>query len=350
MKRSMCGGILLASLAGMLACSGDPTGDLVGKNITIQANPTSLFLAQGDTKAVLVTVVDEQGNQQALTGLQPTATGGVTVLEDSSYQTTSAGALPTTRRLLVTGSAPGAATVSITANGVSTDVPVKVTPVSASVTVSNTAPAANEGLVITLPAGYKFGSGAGASVEGTAGVVQSEAPDSSAITVLLPPGSTGQLTVDSVAVDFAPGVLFSLPTDQTVTVGAVTPLAGTSSPSTAPAITIQPPGGSTLFYDGGPFDGTAFGFPTRYYKITVADTTGLTTTVDWPSPEDLGLYFFLADGTTDFGSPGDAGGGGAHPESTDNVFPPGTYIMAVINFNTTVPPYYALTITTDPTQ
>jgi hypothetical protein len=354
MKRSMCGGILLASLAGMLACSGDPTGDLVGKDLTIQSDPTSLFEAQGETKAVLVTVQDAQGNQQAITDFVPTATGGVTVVEDSSYQPTSAGALPTTRRLLVTGSAPGAATVSVAANGVSLDIPVKVTPTSASVTVSNPAPAANEGLVITLPAGYKFGSGAGASVEGVAGVTQSVAPDSSAVTVLLPPGTTGQVTVDSVAVDFAPGVLFSLPTDQNVTVGPVTPLSGTESAAGAPPITIQPPGGSTLFFDGGTFDyqapilGGQFGtFPARLYKITVADTTTLTTTVDWPSPEDLGIYFFQSNGTTETGSPGDAGGGGAHPETTTNTFAPGTYLMAIVNFNATNPAYFALTITTE---
>src|SRR5690349_17883845 len=131
MKRSMCGGILLAGLAGMLACSGDPTGDLVGKDLAIQSNPTSLFEAQGETKAVIVTVVDAQGNQQAITDFTPTATGGVTAVEDSTYQPTAAGELPATRRVLVTGTAPGAATVTLTANGVSKDVPVKVTPTSA---------------------------------------------------------------------------------------------------------------------------------------------------------------------------------------------------------------------------
>jgi hypothetical protein len=346
----MCGGFLLAAATGMLACSGDPTGDLVGTGAAISATPSSLFMAQGETKAVTISVLDAQGNGLEITDFQAApGSAAVAVVEDSTYLVTNAGApLSTSRRVNITGQSPAATTVAVTANGVTLDVPVKVTPTSATVTVSTTTPAANEGLVITLPAGYKFGSGAGASVEGAVGAVQSVAPDSTAITVLLPPGATGQLTVDSVAVDFAPGVLFSLPTDQTVTVGAVTPLAGTESPSTAPPVTIQPPGGSTLFFDGGTFDGTAFGaFPTRYYKITVADTTILTTTIDWPSPEDLGLYFFLSDGSTDFGSPADAGGGGAHPESATNTFPPGTYVMGVVNFNLTNPPYFALTLTTE---
>jgi len=211
-------------------------------------------------------------------------------------------------------------------------------------------------VVVTLPAGYKFGNGAGANIDGAAGFVSAVAPDSSSITVLLPPGATGTLTVDSVGVDFAPGVQFSLETDQTVTVGAVTPQAGTGSTGSAPAVTIPPPGGTTFFYDGGTYDASmplvvpdvgTFQIPSRVYKITVADTTALTTTVDWTSPEDLGLYFFASNGTTAFGAVGDAGGGGVHPETVDNTFPPGTYYVAVMNFSDPVtnPPWIALSFT-----
>jgi hypothetical protein len=351
----MCGGFLLAALAGMLACSGDPTGDLVGANPTIQSDPSSLFLAQGDTKPVTIRVVDAQGNALDVTDLNVVPGPGVTVVEDTTFLPTSTGTrLPTSRRVNVTGAAAGGSSVTINANGVSLNVPVKVTPISTTATVSNPAPAANEPLVITLPAGYKFGTGAGANISGAAGATQSVAPDSSSITVLLPPGASGPVTVDSVAVDFAPGVLFSLPTDQTVTVGPVTPLAGTGATGTAPAITIQPIGGSTVFFDGGTFDyqapilGGQFGtFPSRLYKITVADSTTLTTTLDWPSTEDMGIYFFEADGTTETGTPGDAGGAGAHPETTTNTFAPGTYLMAIVNFNTTNPAYFALTVTTE---
>lgn len=346
MKRSMCGGFLLATLAGLLACSGDPTGNLVGSGLTVQSDPTSLFMAQGEQKAAVITVLDTLGNEQDLTGFQfAPGSGGVSVSEDTTFLATVTGRLGTSRRLFITGVAPGATTVNVTANGASLDVPVKVTPISTTVTVSNAAPAANEGLVITLPAGYKFGSGAGASLAGAPGIVQAVAPDSSSITVLLPPGATGTVTVDSVQVDFAPGVLFSLPTDNTVTVGPVTPQAGTGSSATAPTLTLPATDGASLaFFDGGTYDFAAEDGPARLYKFVVADTVDLTTAIDWPSTEDLGVYFYAADASTAAGDPADAGGAGAHPEEVTNTFAPGTYFMAVINFSATIPPYYGITI------
>jgi hypothetical protein len=340
----------------MLGCSGDPTGDLVGTGAAISAIPSSLFMAQGETKPLTVSVLDEQGNALEITGFQAApGSAAVGVVEDTTFLATSAGELSTSRRVNVTGQAPAATTVAVTANGTTLNVPVRVTPISTTATLSTATPAGNEPLTITLPAGYKFGAGAGANIEGAAGAVQSVAPDSSSIVILFPPGATGPVTVDSVTVDFAPGVLFSLPTDQTVTVGPVTPLAGTGSAATAPAITIQPVGGTTLFFDGGTYDATAnttdFGpAPARFYTFTVADTTTLTTTVDWPSPEDVGLYFFQSNGTTEVaGTAIDPGVGGEHPESGSNTFPPGTYKLAVVNWNApaTNPPYFALSVTTE---
>jgi hypothetical protein len=360
MNRTMCGGFLLATLAGLGGCSGDPANDLAGTDLAIQANPTSLFMAQGDNKPVIVTLTDATGDEQAITSFQVSAgSGAVTAVEDSTYQPANNGSrLETTRRISITGLSPAATTVTVTANGKTLDIPVRVTPIATTATVSTPTPAANEPLVITLAVpGYKFGSGAGANIAGAAGVVTAVAPDSSSIDVLLPPGATGIVTVDSVGVDYAPGVLFSLPTDQTVTVGPVTPQAGTGSTGTAPALTIAP-GTSTTFFDGGTYDYTAplvfsgvagtFPTPSRLYKITVPgpDSLSVTTTVDWPSPEDLGLYFFASNGTTLVGKAADNGGGGVHPETVTNTFGPGTYFMAVCNFSATLPAYFSLAVST----
>jgi len=354
MKRSMCGGFLLATLVGMVACSGDPTGDLVGAGLTIQADPSSLFMSQDESKPVNISVVDKQGNEADITGFQVVPGSGVTAVEDTSFLPTNAGVhLNTTKRINVTGTAPGATTVTINANGQTLDLPVKVNATSLSVTLSSSAPAGNEPLTITLPSGYKFGSGAGASLSGAAGAVTGVAPDSSSISVLLPPGASGTVTVDSVQADFVPGVLFSYPTPDSVTIGPVTPQTGTGSPATAPPITIQPAGGSTVFFDGGSFDYTAptvefGGAPARLYTITLADTTTLTTTVDWPSQEDMGLYFFQSNGTTELPDTFiDPGGAGEHPETGTNTFAPGTYKMAVVNWDGTVMPYFSLTVTTE---
>jgi hypothetical protein len=358
MKRSMCGLIILAAVAGLGSCGGDPTGDELEQGKRVLADPSAVFVSDGASKFVVAQLVDTLGNQLPVDFVPQNVGPGITVEKDTTFLSTTIGThLETSQRFIVTGTAPNATQFELTSGGVSTTIPVKVTPTSTTATVSNPAPAANEGVIVTLPAGYKFGSGAGANIEGAAGFVSAVAPDSSSITVLLPPGSTGTLTVDSVGVDFAPGVLFSLPTDQTVTVGPVTPQAGTGATGTAPAVTIPPPGGTTFFYDGGTYDYSAplvvpnvgtFPIPSRLYKIVVADTTTLTTTLDWTSPEDLGLYFYQSNGTTAFGTaPADAGGPGVHPESTDNTFPPGTYYMAVLNFSDPVtnPPWIALTIT-----
>ena len=354
MKRSMCGFVMLVAATALWSCSGDPT-DGFQEGERISADPSSLFLAQDESKFVEVTMVDNQGNQLAADFEAQNLGPGLTVVKDTAFLETTIGTnLETTERFVVTGTAPTATSFDLVSGGQSITVPVRVTPIATTATLSNPTPAANEPLVITLPAGYTFGDAAGANIEGATGAVQSVAPDGSSVTVLLPPGATGPVTVDGVNVDYAPGVDFSLPTDQTVTVGAVTPLAGTGSPGTAPALTVQPIGGTTLFFDGGTFDyqapilGGAFGtFPARLYSITVAEPTTLTTSVDWPSPEDLGIYFFASNGTTEVGEPGDAGGGGAHPEETTNTFEPGTYLMAVVNFSATNPPYFALSITTE---
>jgi hypothetical protein len=283
----MCGGFLLAGLIVLGGCSGDPTGDLVGSGLTVQSSPSSVFMAQGESKPLTVSVVDAQGNEQDITGFSFQGGTGVTVVEDTTYLSTNAGAqLGTSKRLFIEGVSPTATSVTLTANGQTSTVPVRVTPIGTTVTLSNAAPIANEGLVITLPAGYKFGTGAGASVDGAPGITTAVAPDSSSATVVLPPGTTGTIQVDSVMVDFVPGVLFSLPTTETVTVGPATPLAGTDDPATAPAIAVPPAGGGSALYDAPDFAAAPF----RFYRFDVTEPGDYDVTLSWTTGSDLDLY------------------------------------------------------------
>jgi hypothetical protein len=330
MMRSMCGGFLLATLAGVLACSGDPTGDLVGTGAAIQADPSSLFMGQGETKGVIVSVLDAQGNELEITGFGATpGSAAVAVTEDSTFLGTNAGApLPTSKRLNVTGQSAAATSITVTANGVSKDIPIKVTPISTTVTLSTPTPAATEGVVITLPAGYKFGAGGGASVETTPGITTAIAPDSSSATVFFLPGTTGTITVDSVAVDFAPGVLFSLPTDQTVTVGPVTPLAGTDDPSTAPALTLPPLGGTTVTFDAPDFAATI----DHFYRLNVTEAGDYTVTVNWTVGSDIDAPICVADPTCaaeDFTDPTVSS---SQPETGTFTLPVGTSTLLVEDF------------------
>ena len=84
MQRLKGRSIVFGALA-VLACSGDPTGN-EGTPTAITANPDVVFVAQGDSQAVIVSVVDEQGQ---LLQSDPTVSNvgaGISVVADPSYQ------------------------------------------------------------------------------------------------------------------------------------------------------------------------------------------------------------------------------------------------------------------------
>jgi hypothetical protein len=349
MKRSMCGLLAFAAAAGLWACNGDPTDSIAGSGLAIQADPSSLFIPQGgDPKAIIVEVTDAQGNELDITDLQfQAATADILVEEDTSFLPTSAGTLETSRRLIVTGISPAATSISLTTNGLNKTIPVKVTPSTTTVTLSTATPAANEPLVITLPAGYKFGTGAGANIAGAAGAVVEVAPDSSSITVLLPPGATGPVTVDSVAVDFAPGVLFSLPTTDVVTVGAATPLAGTDDPSTAPTIALPAIGAVTRFFDAPNFTAS----PDAFYKITVPAEVGtVNVTLNWNGAADIDLIAGPLSCATTFTACDFSAATAAHPEVGAFTLAPGTYYIFAELFAGAAPSWIFWEITTAPPE
>ena len=206
-------------------------------------------------------------------------------------------------------------------------------------TVSSTAPAVNVPVVLTSTNPlFTFVEPGAVTVGGSAAIVTGQT--ASTLTFLPVPGSTGNVAVGAVDV-----VGFGLPlpsTAPTVTTSATVPsLAGTGAPGTAPAIPVPGIGATTGLYDSGtytyaaPIFGGAFGtFPARLYRLVVPTGRDITVTIDWTTPQDLGAYFFAADGTTEPAELGsaDAGGGGAHPESVTNTFAAGTYLLAIVNF------------------
>ena len=127
----------------------------------------------------------------------------------------------------------------------------------------------------------------------------------------------------------------------------IVPLEGTETPETAPELTVPTPGNTTVLNDAGSFDGEptdcCFGFHPRFYKIVLAAPTTLTFTIDWFTAEDLGVYITEADAVTLINA-GDAGGGGAHPESVTIVLPAGTFFVNAVNFSGSNPPFFQLSI------
>jgi hypothetical protein len=347
MMRSMCGGFLLATLAGVLACSGDPTGDLVGTGAAISAIPSSLFMAQGETKPLTVSVLDEQGNALEITGFQAApGSGAVAVVEDTTYLATSAGELSTSRRVNVTGQSPAATTVTVNANGQTVNVPVVVEPVSAPVTLSANAVPANVPITITLGEGYKFGADGNAQVNGVDAIPQSAAPDSSAITVLPPPGTVGELTVVGVVPAFAPTLSFDLPTGDTVTVDSLAPAPGTGSPSTAPPLLIPAAGAISSFFDIGTFtapDLTGDGglALAQYYRLDITEAGTYNFSVNWANDADIDILLCQA---TDCSDADFMSSGVDQPEEDSRDLVPGTYYLALVLFAGSVPSNVSITL------
>ena len=108
--------------------------------------------------------------------------------------------------------------------------------------------------------------------------------------------------------------------------------------------------GTTTLFDAGAFAGPGdccFGFPARFYKLTVDATATLTFTVDWFEGQDLGVYVTESDAVTIANGGaviGDDGGAGVHPESVTATLAPGTYFVAIPNFSTTNPNLFKVTI------
>ncbi len=221
---------------------------------------------------------------------------------------------------------------------------------SIAVVFSNVAPDVLEEITVTAPAGFTFDPTVQFLFGGLPAIIGSLAPDGKSATITPLPGAAGVASITGVIVDAAPQFLLTLPSTTAVTVPAVTPLEGTETPETAPTIALPGVGGSTTINDAGTYDYVAplFGttFPARLYKVVVPAPTALTVTISWPTDQDLGVYYFEADGVTEPGEglPADAGGAGATPETSTSALLAKTYILAVVNFGVGDPPVFSLTI------
>jgi hypothetical protein len=346
MKRSMCGLVLFAAAAGLWSCNGDPTGDFrVGE--TVIADPTSVFVDQGSSKFVTVEAVDSQGNQLSGNFAAQNVGAGITVEKDTTFLQTSTGApISTSARFVVTGVAPGATSFDVTSGSATKTIPVKVVPVSVLATFTPVAPAPEELVTITLPTNFKFGADAGVATNLGSGVVRSVSVDSTSITALIVPGSTGPLTLTGFGASFLPGVSLSLATVDTI---AAAPFVGFETTGTAPLIPVPAAiGDSTLLLGGTGWSGPDItgdgGVGAQYYKFTVANAGDYHFVTDWPNDADLDpvVCFDAACAGGAF-----AGTGSGHPEDGTLTLAPGTYYLAVVLFAGTGPDNFTVTISQD---
>ena len=451
MTRLRIGPVVLAVCVAALSC-GDPTSNLRNGAARIVADPTALFLAQGEKKAVTVRVLDEQGNELAdpvqISSFDPAL---VDVTIDSTYlpgtDTTSPGPIPsaTRTRMLITGVGRNSGVVVITAGDQTLNLPVRVLPVvsefdatfsnqapalgetvtltapagfhfdpdsgltfasgplpinvsvaadgssltflpgpntSGSATIAGViptyaptlrlsvttietlatpivdtldatfsptrAPAQNQNVVVTAPAGFQFTPTAALSVNGQAPIIVSRAPDGSSITFLPQPGSAGSVKVDSILISALPQFPLSLPIRDTIATAPLGPVLGGETTASAAAIPLGLPGETAGFFDAGAFTGaditTDGGDGAQYYKFTLGAAATVNITLDAvladPSADDVDLVL-CSDAACS--TPNLIGATGATPESATYTLAAGTYYIAAVLFGG-VPSQITITI------
>jgi hypothetical protein len=136
-------------------------------------------------------------------------------------------------------------------------------------TLSDATPAANDVVILTSSDGaYAVDPAAEVLVGALTATVTSRTANS--ISFVPPPGATGPVTVNGVTIA---GFTLSLPSSAgDVTVGALTPAAGTEDQSTAPTLDVPGAGELTTFFDAPDWaavlEPDTFG-PSAFYKIVI---------------------------------------------------------------------------------
>ena len=356
MKRSMCGLAVVAAAAAVWSCNGDPTGDFRGQGEHVLANPSVVVVGQGAQKFVLVERVDEQGNQETVDFQLRNLGPGIAVEKDPTFLETTIGThLPTRERFIVTGNELLNSSFTVESGGDTLLIPVTVTPNEVAPTFSTTTPAQNQPVTVTVPAGYKFLPGAFITFGADVAVVLSRTADSTSFTFVpqpllpdpteIPPTPKNRVGIlDSVQVDYIPGIPLTLPTVDSVLIPLLDTVPGTGAPGTAPTIATPILGESSAFFDTGGFPGADVtgdgGVGTQYYKFTMAEAGSVTITLNWPASNaaDLDLVLCMEvtcnPATNDF-----VAAGASHPEAGDYNLAAGTYVIAAVFFApSTTPP------------
>jgi hypothetical protein len=198
--------------------------------------------------------------------------------------------------------------------------------------ISNAAPVWGDTVTVSIVGGvYKFSPTSAVSWGANPAYIVSRAADSSAITVIPLPGSTGVPSVTLVRnASYAPFAV-TLPGSAGATMALLTH-SSTAAIATAPLV-----GNAGFYYDAGSFGASAdcadFS-PCQIYKINPAVAAN-TFTVTWANTTDLGLYFMNAGGALiATGAACDSKGNGAtaQPETCTATFPAGTNYLELDNF------------------
>jgi hypothetical protein len=216
MNRLTSGMVPLFALLLVAGCSTEPTDDLRNGATRIEAAPSQLFLELGATKTVDVSAVDDQGNQISSAYEVTNVGSGITVRRDSSFlpifvndTVLDPPAEAPIFRFIVTSTAYGATSFTVSADGKDVTIPVQVTPVVAiDATFSDTTPALGDIITVTAPAGQTFTQTAVLQLPGAPDslnprIVERD-PAGAFIRFLAPPNVNAPVTISEVVSTSAP--------------------------------------------------------------------------------------------------------------------------------------------------
>lgn len=300
------------ALAGMLACTGDPTGEFANGVDHLAASPSTFFLQSGATTNIVVTALDGSNNPVTANFSIADVGPGITVERDTEFEPirNSDGELETNphpirvRYIVTATAANGVTSFTISAGGKDIEITSVVTPLVGGAFASTTA-AAGDTVVINAASGLRFLPTA--TIDH--GILLGVAGDGSSLSLLPDPGFDGAITVTGAALTALPDFSLTLVTSNTLTVTG-SAYAGTDDPLTAPLIALPAVGDSIIIYDA--WDAS---LADQFYAITVATAGNYTITTNWEGSADIDALRCPSTSPGCTAGIGSLGATSAHPES-----------------------------------
>lgn len=294
MNRLVRGTVLLAAVAAIWSCEKDPTGANAKTISTISANPSVVFVSNVDSAGVVAQALNDLNQPDSAVFDTANVGPGLIVSQDTTYgHIIGGGNIPTSARFFVKGATPTtfvSSSFDITAGGISTTIPVKITPASLPGVFNTTTPDIGDTVTVTAPAPMTFSSATTALIGGSEGYILSLSADSSTLTFLSPPGTGASFT--AVRLPYIDADL-TLDASEQVKAGPATIWAGSDMQATAPSVGVPTASGEkTVFLDQGKWDGNCGGVPCQWYKLDVTVAGDYDFASQWDNTSDLGIYVF----------------------------------------------------------
>ena len=217
-----CQALIAATLLiGIGACGGDPTAADAGKDLSIRATPGAVWVRNNTSATVNIEAVDKLGGPAQGSWAVGTITGPFTAVIDTTFQSTTAGALGLKARFVITPISEGDGSVVFSGTGGSITVPVRIAPDTSNfgLTANDSTPVLFQPITLTAPPGIVFTGGTTVrffsgplpldSANGGLSfpTILSRSADSTQITFVPGPGAHGFARITGIASRSTPGLV-----------------------------------------------------------------------------------------------------------------------------------------------